>query len=224
MKIFVGYDPREDIAYQVCKHSILTKQPNAEVRPLVQKELRDAGWYTRPVDKLASTEFTFTRFLVPELCNFEGWALFIDCDMILTTDIAELFAQSDDQYAVMCVQHDYKPKQGTKMDGQTQTVYPRKNWSSAMLINCGHPSNQQLDMDLVNSPEINGAYLHRFSWLKDEEIGELDHTWNYLVGVYDDIEKPKLIHYTEGGPWFENYRNCEFHQLWKDELQDMMNG
>ena len=224
MKVFVGYDPREDIAYQVCKHSILTKQPNAEVRPLVQKELRDAGWYTRPVDKLASTEFTFTRFLVPELCNFEGWALFIDCDMILTTDIAELFAQADDQYAVMCVQHDYKPKEGTKMDGQTQTVYPRKNWSSAMLINCGHPSNQQLDMDLVNSPEINGAYLHRFSWLKDEEIGALDHTWNYLVGVYDDIEKPKLIHYTEGGPWFENYRNCEFHQLWKDELQDMMNG
>jgi len=224
MKVFVGYDPREDIAYQVCKHSILTKQPNAEVRPLVQKELRDAGWYTRPVDKLASTEFTFTRFLVPELCNFEGWALFIDCDMILTTDIAELFAQADDQYAVMCVQHDYKPKEGTKMDGQTQTVYPRKNWSSAMLINCGHPSNQQLDMDLVNSSEINGAYLHRFSWLKDEEIGELDHTWNYLVGVYDDIETPKLIHYTEGGPWFENYRNCEFHQLWKDELQDMMNG
>ena len=224
MKVFVGYDPREDIAYQVCKHSIISKQSTAIVKPLVQKELRDKGWYTRPIDKLASTEFTFTRFLVPELCNFEGWALFIDCDMILTTDIAELFAQADDQYAVMCVQHDYKPKEGTKMDGQTQTVYPRKNWSSAMLINCGHPSNQQLDMDLVNSPEINGAYLHRFSWLKDEEIGELDHTWNYLVGVYDDIEKPKLIHYTEGGPWFENYRNCEFHQLWKDELQDMMNG
>ena len=222
MKVFVGYDPREDIAYQVCKHSILTKQPNAEVRPLVQKELRDAGWYTRPVDKLASTEFTFTRFLVPELCNFEGWALFMDCDMILTTDIAELFAQADDQYAVMCVQHDYKPKQGTKMDGQTQTVYPRKNWSSVMLINCGHPSNQQLDMDLVNSPEINGAYLHRFSWLNDEEIGKLDHTWNYLVGVYDDIEKPKLIHYTEGGPWFENYRNCEFHEEWKTQLFEMM--
>ena len=224
MKVFVGYDPREDIAYQVCKHSIVSKQPTAEVKPLVQKELRDKGWYTRPVDKLASTEFTFTRFLVPELCNFEGWALFMDCDMILTTDIAELFAQADDRYAVMCVQHDYKPKEGTKMDGQTQTVYPRKNWSSAMLINCGHPSNRQLDMDLVNSPEINGAYLHRFSWLQDEEIGSLDHTWNYLVGVYNDIEKPKLIHYTEGGPWFENYRNCEFHQEWKTELQEMMNG
>ena len=221
MKVFVGYDPREDIAYQVCKHSILSKQPNAEVRPLVQKELRDAGWYTRPLDKLASTEFTFTRFLVPELMNFKGWAVFMDCDMILTTDIKELFDQADDRYAVMCVQHDYTPKEGFKMDGQKQTVYPRKNWSSVVLFNCGHPSNAVLTQDQVNSTELNGAYFHRFSWLKDEEIGKLDHTWNYLVGVYDDIEKPNLIHYTEGGPWFENYRDCEFHQLWKNELYDM---
>jgi len=224
MKVFVGYDTREDIAYQVCKHSILNKQPNADVRPLKQQELRDAGWYTRSIDKLASTEFTFTRFLIPELTNFKGWALFMDCDMILTTDIKELFDQADDKYAVMCVQHDYTPKEGVKMDGQKQTIYPRKNWSSVMLFNCAHPSNAALTMDLVNSPEINGAYLHRFSWLKDEEIGELDHTWNYLVGVYDDIDTPKLIHYTEGGPWFENYRDCEFADLWKAELQDMMNG
>jgi lipopolysaccharide biosynthesis glycosyltransferase len=221
MKIFVGYDPREDIAYQVCKHSILSKQPDAEVRPLVQKELRDAGWYTRPVDKLASTEFTFTRFLVPELMNFNGWALFMDCDMILTTDIKELFDQTDDKYAVMCVQHDYTPKEGMKMDGQKQTVYPRKNWSSVVLFNCAHPSNRKLTQDMVNDTELNGAYFHRFSWLKDKEIGELDHTWNYLVGVYNDLENPKLIHYTEGGPWFENYRDCDFHQEWKNELYDM---
>ena len=224
MKVFVGYDTREDIAYQVCKHSIETKSKLADVRPLKQQELRDAGWYTRPIDKLASTEFTFTRFLIPELMNFKGWALFMDCDMILTTDIKELFDQADPKYAVMCVQHDYTPKEGVKMDGQKQTIYPRKNWSSVMLFNCGHPSNAKLTMDLVNDPEINGAYLHRFSWLKDEEIGELDHTWNYLVGVYDDVETPKLIHYTEGGPWFENYRNCEFSNLWKQELADMMNG
>ena len=224
MKVYVGYDTREDIAYQVCKHSILARQPEAVVRPLKQAELRDAGWYTRPVDKLASTEFTFTRFLVPELMNFQGWALFMDCDMILTTDIKELFDQTDDKYAVMCVQHDYEVKEGTKMDGQKQTSYPRKNWSSVVLWNCGHPSNKKLTQDFVNDPEINGAYLHRFSWLKDEEIGELNHTWNYLVGVYDDIERPKLIHYTEGGPWFENYRNCEFSDLWKQELTDMMNG
>ena len=222
MKVFVGYDTREDIAYQVCKHSIESKSELADVRPLKQQELRDAGWYTRPIDKLASTEFTFTRFLIPELTNFKGWALFMDCDMILTTDIKELFDQADPKYAVMCVQHDYTPKEGTKMDGQKQTIYPRKNWSSVMLFNCAHPSNAALTMDLVNNPEINGAYLHRFSWLKDEEIGELDHTWNYLVGVYDDIDKPNLIHYTEGGPWFENYRDCEFADLWKQELFDMM--
>ena len=221
MKVFVGYDTREDIAYQVCKHSIISKQPNADVRPLKQQELRDAGWYTRGIDKLASTEFTFTRFLIPELSDFKGWALFMDCDMILTTDIKELFDQADDKYAVMCVQHDYKVKEQFKMDGQKQTIYPRKNWSSVMLFNCGHKSNRALTQDLVNNPDITGAYLHRFSWLKDKEIGELDHTWNYLVGVYDDIEKPKLIHYTEGGPWFENYRNTEFAQLWKNELYDM---
>lgn len=221
MKVFVGYEPREDIAYQVCKHSIQNKQPKAEVRPLIQKELRDAGWYSRPVDKLASTEFTFTRFLIPELMNFKGWAVFMDCDMILTTDIKELFDQVDDKYAIMCVQHDYTPREGIKMDGQKQTIYPRKNWSSVVLWNCGHPSNRVVTQDFVNDTELNGAYMHRFSWLKDEEIGELDHTWNYLVGVYNDIDKPKLIHYTEGGPWFENYRNCEFAHLWKDELYDM---
>ena len=224
MKVFVGWDSREDIAYQVCKHSILSKQPNAEVIPLKQNELRDQGLYWRDVDKLASTEFTFTRFLIPELAHYQGWALFMDCDMILTTDIKELFDQADDKYAIMCVQHDYTPKEGTKMDGQKQTIYPRKNWSSVMLFNCGHPANRKVTQSLVNDPEINGAYLHRFSWLNDFEIGELHHTWNYLVGVYDDIEKPKLIHYTEGGPWFENYRDCEFADLWKAELQDMMNA
>ena len=134
-------------------------------------------------------------FLIPELTNFKGWAVFMDSDMILTTDIKELFDQVDDRYAVMCVQHDYKVKEDTKMDGQKQTIYPRKNWSSMVLWNCGHPSNAVVTQDFVNNIELNGAYMHRFSWLKDEEIGELDHTWNYLVGVYDDIEQPKLIHY-----------------------------
>ena len=196
MKVFVGYDTREDIAYQVCKHSIIARSPEADVRPLKQQELRDAGMYTRPVDKLASTEFTFTRFLIPELTDYKGWAVFMDSDMILRTDIQELFDEADDKYAVMCVQHDYKVEEGTKMDGQKQTIYPRKNWSSMVLWNCGHPSNKVVTQKLVNDPTVTGAYLHRFSWLKDEEIGNLSHTWNYLVGVYDDISHPNLIHYT----------------------------
>ena len=223
MKVFVGYDTREDIAYQVCKHSLEARNKDVEVIPLKQNDLRNAGWYTRPVDKLASTEFTFTRFLIPELTNFNGWAVFCDSDIIFLEDVKELFDQADDKYAVMCVQHDYAPKEGVKMDGQVQTVYPRKNWSSVMLFNCAHPSNAKLNMDLVNEPEINGAYLHRFSWLQDDEIGELSHEWNYLVGHYD-TGTPKALHYTEGGPWFENYRNCEYHKEWKQELQDMMNA
>lgn len=223
MKVFVGYDTREDIAYQVCKHSIISKNKDVDVRPLKQQELRDTGWYTRPIDKLASTEFTFTRFLIPELTNYDGWAVFMDSDMILTTDIKELFDQADDKYAVMCVQHDYKVTEDTKMDGQKQTIYPRKNWSSVMLFNCGHKGNEKLTQDLVNNPEVTGAYLHRFSWLKDKEVGELSPEWNWLVGHYNEPEDgtPKLIHYTEGGPWFENYRNCDYHQDWKDELYDM---
>ena len=221
-KVFVGYDTREDIAYQVCEHSIWQHNKGTEVIPLKQKELRDKMLYWRGEDKLASTEFTFTRFLIPHLMNYEGWALFIDSDIVFLEDVDNLFALADDKYAVMCVQHDYNPKPGTKMDGQIQTQYPRKNWSSVVLWNCGHPSNAVVTQDFVNDIELNGAYMHRFSWLKDEEIGSIDHTWNYLVGVYDDIEKPKLIHYTEGGPWFENYRDCEFHAEWKTELFNMM--
>ena len=226
LRVFVGYDPREDIAYQVCKYSIEKRSPKAKVIPLIQKDLREQGYYDRPIDKLASTEFTFTRFLVPELSNFNGWAMFMDCDMILQADIDELFAKADDKYALMCVKHDYTPKAGIKMDGQAQTVYPRKNWSSVMLFNCSHPSNQEINVQLVNDTKITGKYLHRFSWLSDDEIGELDPEWNWLAGWYKEPEdgKPKLIHYTEGGPWFENYRYCDYHKEWKHELNEMMNG
>ena len=226
LKVFVGYDTREDIAYQVCRHSILTRNENVSVTPLKQNELREQGWYSRPIDKLASTEFTFTRFLVPELCNFDGWALFCDSDIIFIEDIKELFDQADNKYAVMCAQHDYTPKEGVKMDGQTQTVYPRKNWSSVVLFNCGHPSNKKLDLNLVNNPEITGAYLHRFSWLDDSEIGQISHEWNWLTDWYEEGKDgtPKALHYTEGGPWFENYRNCGWHSTWKIELQEMMNN
>ncbi|EHI48752.1 LPS:glycosyltransferase [SAR116 cluster alpha proteobacterium HIMB100] len=224
MRVFIGYDKREDIAYQVCKYSIKSRNQNVDIRPLIQQELRDSGWYSRPIDKLASTEFTFTRFLVPELCDFKGWAVFMDCDMLLFSDISELFSLADDNYALMCVKHDYNPKATLKMDGQKQTIYPRKNWSSVMLFNCAHPSNRVLTRELVNKEDISGAYLHRFSWLKDEEIGELPCTWNWLVGHYQEPEdgKPDLVHYTEGGPWFENYRFCGYHEEWKAALSAMM--
>ena len=213
LKIFVGWDSREDIAFRACKQSIIeTASVDVEVIPLKQKRLRDAELYWREKDKLASTEFTFTRFLIPELMEFKGWALFIDCDFIALDDVKKLFDCADDKYAVMCAQHDYTPKPGMKMDGKQQTLYPRKNWSSMVLWNCGHPSNQRLTKEAVNNPEIDGKYLHRFSWLNDEEVGELSHEWNWLVGWYTEPQdgKPKFLHYTEGGPWFPEYYNCEY--------------
>ena len=222
INIFIGYDPREDIAYQVCKHSILKRTPNAIIKPLIKKDLEVENWYTRPIDKLASTEFTFTRFLVPALMDHKGWALFMDCDMLLQSDITELFELADDQYAVMVVKHAFHPKHTVKMDGRKQFRYPRKNWSSVMLFNCGHPSNKILTKDLVNDETKDGAYFHRFSWLEDKEIGTLHHEWNYLVGHYYKHDGcPKLIHYTEGGPRFKNYYMQHLSVEWRDEYKDM---
>lgn len=208
--IYIGYDEREDIAYRVAKHSA----SNHLVSPLIQSKLRARRVYTREVDKLASTEFSLTRFLVPYLNDYNGWALFVDCDVLFLEDPQHLFNLADDKYALMCVKHDYKPTAATKMDGRQQHLYPRKNWSSVMLFNCSHPSNKKLTPDLVNT--ATPAYLHRMSWLDDSEIGELPLAWNYLVGWYNkqDHGKPKLLHYTEGGPWLANYKDCEFAEEW----------
>jgi lipopolysaccharide biosynthesis glycosyltransferase len=213
LRIYVGWDSREDIAYQACRQSLKdTASVPIKVIPLKQAQLKRDEMYWREKDQLASTEFTFTRFLLPELADFKGWALFIDCDFIALDDVKKLFDQADNKYAIMCAQHDYAPKAGTKMDGQQQHNYPRKNWSSMMLVNCGHPSNRLLTKELVNDPKVDGKYLHRFSWLEDEEVGKLSHEWNWLVGWYNEPEdgKPKFLHYTEGGPWFEKYKDCEY--------------
>ena len=220
LRVFIGWDSREDIAYQVAKQSILdaAKYPNQiEVVPIKLDELRKKGLYWRPEDKLASTEFTFSRFLIPELCEFKGWAVFCDCDFIFRNDVRELFERIDDKYAIMCAQHDYTPKEGTeKMDGKIQHNYPRKNWSSMVLWNCGHKSNKKLTKEFVNDEAIDGKYLHRFSWLKDNEIGKVSHEWNWLVGWYKEPQDgtPKALHYTEGGPWFKKYQRCEYSGDW----------
>lgn len=217
LKIFIGWDSREDIAYQVARQSILDHATvPVEIVPLKQKQLKKEDLYWRAVDKLAATEFTYTRYLIPELTNFEGWALFIDCDFLFLEDVAKLFELVDDKYAIMCAQHDYNPPTGVKMDGKLQTQYPRKNWSSMMLINCGHPKNKVLTKDLVNNPAKTGAYFHRFSWLDDTDIGSVSYEWNWLVNWYREPTdgKPKVLHYTEGGPWFEEYQDCEYAAEW----------
>ena len=226
MNIYIGYDSREDLAYQVCRHSIKSKSKSSDIYPLKLNDLKEKGLYTRDEDKLGSTEFTFSRFLVPVLNDYKGWALFCDCDILFLNSVEDLFSQVDDRYAVMCVQHDYNPKGSTKMDGRLQSIYPRKNWSSLVLWNCGHPSNKKITLELVNDSNTTGKYLHRFSWLEDKEIGEISHEWNWLVGWYEEPKdgSPKAIHYTEGGPWFPEYRFCDYHDIWKKKLFEMMSA
>lgn len=221
-RVFVGWDPTEDLAYQVCHYSLQRRAARSvRVIPLRQDELRGLGLYDRERDPLASTEFTYTRFLVPTLAGYRGWALFCDCDFLWTADVADLFALADDRYAVMCVHHDHRPPEARKMEGAIQTVYPRKNWSSLVLYNCAHPANRGLTADVANT--ATGAYLHRFQWLDDALIGALPETWNWLEGWSAPPAEghPKAIHYTRGGPWFASCRQVEYGSLWLAERTRM---
>jgi lipopolysaccharide biosynthesis glycosyltransferase len=167
-----------------------------------------------------ATEFAISRFLTPILAR-RGWALFMDCDILARVDVNELFDQADPSKAVMCVKHVHQPPEGIKMDGQLQTLYARKNWSSVMLFNCEHPANRMLSVALINA--VPGRDLHRFMWLKDDEIGALDPSWNFLVGHTDASVDPKLVHFTEGGPWFEAYRDVPYAGEWFRERSLWLN-
>jgi len=218
LKIFIGWDSREQDAYDVCVKSLKEHaSQDLDIVPIIRDTLIETGEYYRPQPEAGSVEFTYTRFLTPYLADHKGWALFIDCDFLFTKDVAELFAMADDKYALMCVKHDYVPRNAVKMDGQKQVSYPRKNWSSCILWNCGHPSNKALTKDVVSSES--GAFLHRFQFLKDEEIGEIPLEWNWLEGEYDKPEvPPAVIHFTNGGPWFENWQDVDYADLWRSYL------
>jgi lipopolysaccharide biosynthesis glycosyltransferase len=204
LRIFIGYDSREVAAYQVCSYSIIkhAKQP-VLITPL---NIRHLTGFTN-TDYKASTEFAFSRFLVPYLCDYEGRALFMDCDMLVRTNIAELFDLADDS-DVMCVQHKYEPKPEDKMLGAIQTSYQKKNWSSVMLFN--NEKCKTLSKHYVNSTP--GLQLHQFMWAKS--VGELPNNWNHLVGEYPAHADADLVHFTLGGPYFEKYRHCEYAEEW----------
>ena len=223
LNIYVGYDSKEDIAYRVCKYSILKRsKSNIKITSLKLYELVAKNLYKRDIDPLASTEFTYSRFLVPFLNNYNGWAIFCDCDFIFFEDISNILIDIDKSKAVYCVKHDYTPKEKHKMDGQKQTIYPRKNWSSFILFNCSHPSNKKLSVDLVNSET--GSFLHQFKWLEDNEIGSLDERWNWLEGWTSNHnnKKPFAVHFTRGGPWFDEWQDVEFAKEWINERDEYL--
>jgi hypothetical protein len=218
-RVYIGWDSREPEAYDVARYSLLKRSSiPAEIVPIKIGDLRAQGLYSRDEDPLASTEFTYTRFLTPALAGFQGWALFCDCDFLWLGDIAGLTNYMQTSKAVYCVQHDYKPKETVKMDGAVQTAYPRKNWSSLMLFNCAHPSVKKLTPELVNRES--GAYLHRMQWADDEDIGALPTEWNWLEGWNEKPANgtPKAVHFTRGGPWFDQWQDVDYGDMWIAEL------
>ncbi|OAI57089.1 glycosyltransferase [Verrucomicrobiaceae bacterium SCGC AG-212-N21] len=220
IRVFLGYDPREPAAYHVASHSILERssQPVA-IAPLALHQLGSV--FKRQRDAKQATDFSFSRFLVPHLCGYEGWAIFMDCDILMLDDIAKLWALRDDRYAVQVVQHDHRPRESTKFLGQVQTSYPKKNWSSVMLMNGARCT--ALTPEYVNT--ASGLDLHRFNWLSSEDlVGALPHRWNHLVD-YDPtlpLHEVSNLHFTIGGPWFPEYVNCSYAENWRAELEHMM--
>jgi len=234
--IWIGYDPLEHEAYLVAKHSILRYCPDAIIKPLVNDTLRHIGLLRRAPQWTAegghaamidyadlrpySTQFTFSRFLVPHLMARHGWAIFMDCDMMLRANIELLWDQRDDDYAIQCVKHDQKIEPGeTKMlkNSQPQEPYTRKNWSAVMMINCAHPVHEKLSIDDVNTKS--GRWLHQFGWIEDDSlIGALTEDWNWLDGYSDESIDPAIVHHTRGGPWFPEWQNVAFADEWRDNL------
>lgn len=218
IRVFIGYDAREAAAFSVLSHSIHARatEPVA-IAPVKLEEL--SGAYRRARDPLQSTDFSFSRFLTPWLCGYQGWAIFMDCDMLMLDDVAKLWRLRDDRFAVQVVKHVHVPKEEVKFLGAVQTKYQKKNWSSVMLMNCAKCA--ALTPEYVNA--ASGLELHQFKWLAgDDLIGEIPRGWNHLVGYDAPRRDASLVHYTIGGPYFEAYRDCEYAAEWFAEYQAML--
>ena len=213
--VFVGFDPRESAAYHVFCQSVLdTSSQLVQFIPLHKPMLENFDG-----QRDGTNAFIFSRYLVPHLMHYKGWAIFVDGDMVCVHDIANLWALRQDEYAVQVVKHDYRTRHprkyiGTKLENDN-VDYPRKNWSSVMIWNCGHPSNRLLNPEFVR--EASGSFLHRFEWLKDDEIGELPSGWNHLVGEYSH-GPASLLHFTLGVPGIHHYRDVSGSWRWHSAL------
>ena len=218
VRVFIGYDTREAAAFSVLAHSIHARAScPVSITPLRLSQL--AGVFAREVNPLQSTQFSFSRFLTPYLCGFDGWALFMDCDMLVLDDIARLWALRDERFAVQVVKHVHVPKEEVKFLGAVQTRYEKKNWSSVMLMNCARCT--ALTPDYVN--HASGLELHQFKWLDgDHLIGSLPAGWNHLVGYDAPRRDASLVHFTIGGPYFAEYRDCEYAAEWFAERDAML--
>ena len=219
IKLIIGFDQRESIAYHTFTQSILEKcSVPVMFIPLAMNTLK--GYKETHKDK--SNDFIYSRFLTPYLCNFKGWAIFADGDMICQADIKELWDLMDESKALQVVKHDYKTKAQKKYLGNINEDYPKKNWSSVILWNCSHPKHKILTPEFIASQT--GKYLHRFSWLNENEIGELPKEWNWLAIEYPENKNAKLIHYTLGTPCFKEYKESDMADIWYQTYNRTIDG
>jgi len=218
IRVFVGFDPREAVAYGVLAHSIQARASKpVSIASLALHQL--GAVMTRERHPLQSTDFSFSRFLTPYLSGFAGWSIFMDCDMLVLDDIANLYDMRDDRYAVMVVKHDHVPTEEVKFLDQPQSKYRKKNWSSVMLFNNAKCS--VLTPEYVNT--ASGLALHQFQWLdNDDLIGSLPQRWNHLVGYHPPRADAALVHFTIGGPYFDKFRHCEYAAQWFAERDRML--
>lgn len=227
-RVFVGYDAREWLAYQVCTASLLaTASKPVSVEPIGRSDLVEWGVYNRTQserdglawddlsDAPCSTDFSLARFWLPSMAPSSGWALYCDCDFLWRRDVRQLFALADARYAVMVVPHQHAPAETTKMDGQAQTVYRRKNWSSLMLFNLAHAGTRRLMHGPTGEANTRpGRDLHAFCWLKDSEIGFLPEEWNWLDGSSDIRREPAAVHFTRGTPDMPGWERTPYASEW----------
>lgn len=234
MRVYIGFDAREVPAYQVAVRSLVERSSiRVEVVPLLLPHLQALGIYRRPhyrkdgvlwcaiSDAPMSTEFANSRFFVHHLerrvHGRAGWALFVDGDFLFRDDVERLIVRADPRFAIMVAKHDQSTlRESVKMDGQPQTAYARKNWSSAMLWNLGHPAHERLTLDVLNTWP--GRDLHAFRWLEDKEIGEFPISWNWLEGYSDPSINPRAVHFTRGIPLMPGYENAAYAGEWQETL------
>lgn len=219
ISLVVGFDQREAVAYHTfCQSVIQTSSLPVSFMPLAQNTL--AGYDEGHAD--GSNRFIYSRFLTPYLHGFEGWALFADGDMVCRHDLAELWALRDPGKAVLVAKHAYKTKAHRKYLGNVNEDYPRKNWSSLILWNCAHPAHRILTPAFIQ--QSTGAFLHRFSWLSDDQIGELPLHWNWLAIEYDADPQARLVHYTLGTPCFADYAATAMSEMWHEVYPNVIEG
>jgi len=215
INVFIGYDYGEPAAYHVLAESIRSHASGPVA--IIPLSLNNLPEFTRAKESNQSTDFAFSRFLVPYLSNYKGWSIFMDCDMMVRDDIYNLYNQATFKYSVMCCKHDYTPKQDVKFRGAKNQAFPKKNWSSVMLFN--NSQCKTLTPDYVNT--ASGLELHQFKWLEREHmIGDIPLEWNWLVGEYEYNEDAKNVHFTLGGPWYKDYKECDYSQEWFDLYKD----